>query len=94
MLWLNPHLTLTTGKAAAQVGHAAQLALESMSPAAAAAWVAEGAPLDVDVADEGEWDHLVASSPVVVTDGGFTEVAPGTITVVAAPVSSSRRTGR
>jgi len=30
----------------------------------------------------------------VVTDGGFTEVAPGTITVVAAPVSPTRRTGR
>ena len=94
MLWLNPHLTLTTGKAAAQVGHAAQLVLESMSPDAAAAWVSEGAPLDVGVADEGEWDQLVASSPVVVTDGGFTEVAPGTITVVAAPVSPTRRTGR
>lgn len=93
-LWLNPHLTLTTGKAAAQVGHAAQLVLESMPPDVASVWVADGAPLDVGVADEGEWDHLVASSPVVVTDGGFTEVPPGTITVVAAPVSPSRRTGR
>jgi peptidyl-tRNA hydrolase len=84
-LWLNPHLTLTTGKAAAQVGHASQLLLESMSPAVAEAWVADGAPLDVTVADEPEWDRLVASSPVVVTDGGFTEVPPGTVTVVASP---------
>ena len=84
-LWLNPHLALTTGKAAAQVGHASQLLLESMSDGPAEAWVADGAPLDVSVADEPEWDRLVASSPVVVTDGGFTEVPPGTITVVASP---------
>ena len=57
-------------------------------------WVAAGAPLDVAVADESEWDGLVASVPVVVTDGGFTEVPPGTITVVApsCAVSPSRRT--
>jgi hypothetical protein len=83
MLWLNPHVTLTTGKAAAQVGHAAQLLYEAMAPSAATAWAAAGAPLDVAVADEADWDRLVATLPVVVTDGGFTEVPPGTITVVA-----------
>jgi peptidyl-tRNA hydrolase len=50
----------------------------------AAAWVAAGAPLDVAVADEAAWDDLVRTLPVVVTDGGFTEVPPGTITAVAA----------
>ncbi len=83
MLWLNPHVTLTTGKAAAQVGHAAQLLYESMSASAATAWAASGAPLDVAAADEADWDRLVTTLPVVVTDGGFTEVPPGTITVVA-----------
>ena len=83
MLWLNPHVTLTTGKAAAQVGHAGQLVLEDLPPDRATAWVAEGAPLDVAVAAEDDWDRLVATSPVVVTDGGFTEVEPGTVTVVA-----------
>ena len=29
------------------------------------------------------WEQLVATLPVVVTDGGFTEVPPGTTTVVA-----------
>ncbi len=82
-LWLNPHVTLTTGKAAAQVGHASQLVLEDLSPARATAWVAEGAPLDVAVATEADWDRLLATAPVVVTDGGFTEVEPGTVTVVA-----------
>jgi hypothetical protein len=82
-LWLNPHVALSTGKASAQVGHAAQLLLQSMSPGRAADWVADGAPLDVAVADKGDWDGLVASVPVVVTDGGFTEVPRGTVTVVA-----------
>ena len=36
-LWLNPHLTLTTGKAAAQVGHAAQLLWEWLPADGAAA---------------------------------------------------------
>jgi peptidyl-tRNA hydrolase len=82
-LWLNPHVTLTTGKAAAQVGHASQLVLESLPVDRAATWVSDGAPLEVSVADEGAWPELVSTLPVVVTDGGFTEVEPGTITVVA-----------
>ena len=84
-LWLNPHVTLTTGKAAAQVAHASQLVLEDLPSDRAAAWVADGAPLDVAVAGEADWDRLLESAPVVVTDGGFTEVEPGTVTVVAEP---------
>ena len=39
-----------------------------------------------------DWDRLVETAPVVVADGGFTEVAPGTITVVALhPWSSGDR---
>ena len=83
-LWLNPHITLSTGKAAAQAAHAAQLVWQSLPRDEAAAWVAAGAPLDVAVADEAAWDDLVRTLPVVVTDGGFTEVPPGTITAVAA----------
>jgi hypothetical protein len=83
MLWLNPHVTLTTGKAAAQAGHAAQLVLQDLAPDVAARWVEAGAPLDVAVAGGADWGRLRATSPVVVTDGGFTEVAPGTVTVVA-----------
>jgi peptidyl-tRNA hydrolase len=89
---LNPHLSLTTGKAAAQVGHAAQLVLQTIPAADARDWVAGGAPVSVATAAAGEWDLLVASAPVVVTDGGFTEVEPGTITVVAThPWSSDER---
>jgi hypothetical protein len=83
MLWLNPHVTLTTGKAAAQAAHASQLVLQNQAEEAARDWVAQGAPLDVAVADESDWGRLLATAPVVVTDGGFTEVPPGTVTVVA-----------
>jgi peptidyl-tRNA hydrolase len=82
-LLLNPHVDLTTGKAAAQVGHAAQLVLQSLSAIRAESWVAAGAPVQVAVVPTADWDRLVATAPVVVTDGGFTEVRPGTITVVA-----------
>lgn len=82
-LHLNPHVTLTTGKAAAQAGHAAQLVLQSLAPEQAAAWASAGAPLEVSEASVSEWERLLLESPVVVTDGGFTEVAPGTVTVAA-----------
>lgn len=81
--FLNPHVALTTGKAAAQVGHAAQLVLQSIPVTDADTWVAAGAPVRVTTGEKGEWDQLLGSAPVVVVDGGFTEVAPGTVTVVA-----------
>ena len=33
--------------------------------------------------ESGQWKELLASGLPVVTDGGFTEVAPGSATVVA-----------
>ncbi|WP_170169706.1 peptidyl-tRNA hydrolase [Nocardioides aurantiacus] len=80
---LNPRVAMTTGKAAAQVGHAAQLVLQALPPETAAAWLADGAPVTVRTAADDEWERLLATAPVVVADGGFTEVAPGTVTVVA-----------
>ncbi|WP_432512576.1 hypothetical protein [Kineococcus sp. SYSU DK001] len=74
---LAPGVTMSTGKAAAQVGHAAQLALERLPQAAR--WrerglgvrVLTGAPV------------LPAPDRVDVADGGFTEVRPGTVTASA-----------
>jgi peptidyl-tRNA hydrolase len=37
----------------------------------------------VRVADAGRWEALLAGGLPLVTDGGFTEVAPGSATVVA-----------
>lgn len=82
-LFLNPRLVLTTGKAAAQVGHAAQIVLETIPAGDASVWMAAGAPVQVTAVDAVGWDRLRTTATVVVTDGGFTEVAPGTTTVLA-----------
>jgi peptidyl-tRNA hydrolase len=77
-----PGLMLTTGKACAQVGHGAQLALLQLDRATVLAWAAAGHPLRVIDADEAEWQRLLqaGSNAALVQDGGFTEVAPGTRT--------------
>jgi len=83
VLWLNPRLPMTTGKAMAQAGHGAQLAWWKLSPRARAAWLGQDLGLAVRTATPGQWAKLLASGLPVVTDGGFTEVAPGSATVVA-----------
>jgi len=83
VLWLNPELPMTAGKAMAQAGHGAQLAWWELSPRARAAWLDNDFGLAVRVAGRGQWAELLASGLPVVTDGGFTEVAPGSATVVA-----------
>lgn len=80
---LTPHFTMTTGKAAAQSGHAAQLALMTMTPADISAWRDSGWAVRVSTPDERAWDNLLRHWPVAVTDGGFTEVPPGTVTALA-----------
>ncbi len=83
VLWLNPELPMTAGKAMAQAGHGAQLAWWELSPRARSAWLDRDLDLAVRAAGAGQWAELVASGLPVVTDGGFTEVAPGSATVVA-----------
>jgi len=83
VLWLNPELPITAGKAMAQVGHAAQLAWMWLGPAGRSEWKDRDFDLAVRVAAGQRWADLVASGLPVVRDGGFTEVAPGSCTVVA-----------
>lgn len=83
VLWLNPDLPMTAGKAMAQVGHAAQLAWWRLSPAARSLWRERGFGLAVRTATESGWKELAASDRPVVRDGGFTEVPPGSSTVIA-----------
>jgi peptidyl-tRNA hydrolase len=82
-LALTPLLSLTTGKAAAQCGHAAQLAAMAMDLVLCQRWVSRGAPLRLLSLGVQEWNEQVPRSPVVVTDAGFTEVPPGTRTALA-----------
>nr|WP_232021637.1 MULTISPECIES: peptidyl-tRNA hydrolase [Pseudonocardia] len=87
LVLLNPHVEMTVGKAAAQVGHA------TMILGAVRGWpVAEPADVPrcaVRTPAPAEWDHLLAqlgagaSDLVAVRDAGFTEVDPGTVTCLA-----------
>jgi len=84
---LAPGVAMSTGKAVAQVGHAAQLALERLDRRTVTAWLDAARP---DVAT-GLAVRVVRGAPVLppsqrvdVRDAGYTEVAPGTVTVSAA----------
>lgn len=83
VLWVNPSLPVTAGKAMAQAGHAAQLAWWELSPGTRCEWREADFDLAVRTAGRGQWTGLLASGLPVVTDGGFTEVAPGSATAVA-----------
>jgi len=83
VLWENPKLTITAGKAMAQAGHAAQLAWLALPETERRRWHATGLPLAVRTATPEQWKELLDSGLPVVRDGGFTEVEPGTATFVA-----------
>lgn len=78
-----PEPFLPMGKAAAAAGHAAQLAWRRLDPAGRATWATAGFPVVVEHPNPEGWERLVATAPVVVRDGGFTVVAPGTTTAVS-----------
>lgn len=83
VLWMNPELPMTAGKAMAQAGHGAQLAWWELEPRIRSEWLDDDFDLAVRVAGKEQWAELLVSGLPVVTDGGFTEVAPGSATVVA-----------
>ncbi|CAM5430717.1 aminoacyl-tRNA hydrolase [Streptomyces avidinii] len=83
VLWLNPGLDMSAGKTMAQAGHAAQLAWWELTGAERAAWQESGFRLAVRTAPRERWAELSGSGLPVVRDAGFTEIAPGSATVVA-----------
>ncbi|MBL3668532.1 peptidyl-tRNA hydrolase [Streptomyces sp. M2CJ-2] len=83
VLWLNPDLDMSAGKAMAQAGHAAQLAWWELTDKDRAAWHDAGFPLSVRPAAPSHWPALITSGLPLVRDAGFTEIAPGSSTVVA-----------
>ncbi|MEV7394214.1 MULTISPECIES: peptidyl-tRNA hydrolase [unclassified Streptomyces] len=83
VLWMNPELEMSAGKAMAQAGHGAQLAWWELSEEEREAWREAGFPLAVRTADPAEWPRLTGSGLPLVRDAGFTEIAPGSCTVVA-----------
>ncbi|MFG3204207.1 peptidyl-tRNA hydrolase [Streptomyces sp. NPDC048192] len=83
VLWLNPELEMSAGKAMAQAGHGAQLAWWALSDAERAAWRDAGYALTVRTAAPTDWPRLTDGRLPVVRDAGFTEIAPGSCTVAA-----------
>ncbi|WP_455358337.1 peptidyl-tRNA hydrolase [Streptomyces sp. SYSU K21746] len=83
VLWMNPDLGMSAGKAMAQAGHGAQLAWWALSEAERAAWLGADFPLSVRTPGPQRWRELTASGLPVVRDAGFTEIAAGSCTVVA-----------
>ncbi|MFG2511193.1 aminoacyl-tRNA hydrolase [Streptomyces sp. NPDC048584] len=90
-LWLNPDLGMSAGKAMAQAGHAAQLAWWELSDEARTTWHAAGFRLAVRTAAPADWPALTAAGLPTVRDAGFTEIAPGSSTVVADHPALRRR---
>ncbi len=83
VLWMNPDLGMSAGKAMAQAGHGAQLAWWELDDAERTAWRDAGYPLAVRTPASARWSGLTTSGLPVVRDAGFTEIAPGSCTVVA-----------
>ncbi len=93
VLWCNPRVPMTAGKAAAQVGHATMLLAAVLPADRLAAWTAVGYRCAVRTPTPEQWDALLPGpdpatawrtrSVMAVRDAGFTEVVPGTVTVVA-----------
>ncbi|MFE1837545.1 aminoacyl-tRNA hydrolase [Streptomyces sviceus] len=83
VLWLSPDLDMSAGKAMAQAGHGAQLAWWELPAEERTAWRDAGFPLAVRTAAPGRWAELTTSGLPLVRDAGFTEIAPGSCTVVA-----------
>ncbi|MFR9731578.1 aminoacyl-tRNA hydrolase [Saccharopolyspora sp. MS10] len=101
VLWLNPDVPMSAGKSAAQVGHATMFLAALLHGAGRGGeletWRAAGFPSAVRTADAGTWERLHPGGDAAtawrrdgvaaVRDAGFTEVDPGTVTVLAQWVS-------
>lgn len=95
-VWLAPTPAMTLGKAMAQAGHAGMIAaalLAGTDPQGLAGWADAGCPAVARRGSAQEWTELTGRMAdqatawqrhrlLAVRDAGFTEVAPGTITVI------------
>jgi Peptidyl-tRNA hydrolase PTH2 len=81
---LNPDAPMSSGKTLAQIAHAAVMAADT---GRFEDWVAAGCPARVLAAGARDFTAALARDDLAacVADAGLTEVAPGTVTVLALP---------
>lgn len=86
IILLNADLSMSAGKAAAQVGHASMLYAAALSADSAQVWASDDFALSVREVPGDVFAAMVdAPGAVAVRDAGFTEVAPGSTTALALP---------
>ncbi|EYT64229.1 peptidyl-tRNA hydrolase [Dietzia sp. UCD-THP] len=89
VVWVDRTLEMSVGKAAAQVGHGVMVLIAEMDRDRLERWIDDGLRVAVREADPARWQELStavsARAPGVaaVVDAGYTEVAPGSLTVIA-----------
>lgn len=95
LLRIPEHVTMSAGKLMAQTGHAGMITaalLATGDPRRLAEWHSSGLPVEVALLTEDAWRYESALATgaqawdrgrVAVRDAGFTEIEPGTVTVIA-----------
>lgn len=88
ILLVDGELEMSAGKAAAQAGHAIMLLLAACDEARVSRWIDDGMPIEARRADREDWARAHAAVDAGepgyagVRDAGYTEVAPGSLTVI------------
>ncbi|MBP3088178.1 ACR protein [Corynebacterium sp. sy017] len=85
VIYVDRSLGMTMGKTAAQVGHGAMLLAAELSYAHILQWQHNNFACTVREVDAQQFRLACDQAPVRVQDAGFTEIAPGSVTVCAAP---------